>query len=69
MIKSLSRKATIRLINGIKNQAERDIEQFGKTWSSTGGGYVSLAARDSAVHFLNEDLPVIKEILTGSIKE
>ena len=67
MIESLSKRATIRLVVGMKIQAERDLAQYGKPWSS-GGCYVSSKVRDSAAHFLEEDFPVIKEILSGSLR-
>ena len=71
MIERLNKKGTIRLLVAIKNLAESDVKRYGThgAASTRGSAYVSSNSYKSARLYLEEELPVIREVLGDSFKE
>lgn len=63
MIKHLSTKATIKLLAAVRRQAIKDRKRYGKNPE------VSRPCYESAVFYLENEVPVIREILGECFKD
>ena len=69
MIERMNKKGTLFLIKAMRQKAESDIRRYGHKSAVKGGGFIGKEAYESALYFLNEEFPVIKEIISESFKE
>jgi len=71
MIKKLDTRGTIRLLAAIKEQAESDARNYGTkaAKNSRGSSYIGKHCYMSARKYLDEELPVIREVLGESFRE
>ena len=69
MIERMSTKGTIRLLSAMKRLAISDKKRYGRKSTSKGGDYININCYESAVYFLDEQLPVIREVLGESFKD
>ena len=68
-IEKMTTKGTIRLLGEMKRLAISDKKRYGKKATKKGSSYISIKTYESAVFFLDEQLPVIREILGESFKD
>ena len=71
MIEWLNKKGTLFLLRAIRKQAESDVKRYGtkSAKSSRGSSYIGKQTYESALNYLNVELPAIKEVLSESFKE
>ena len=71
MIERLNKKGTLFLLRAIRKQAESDIKRYGtkSAKSARGSSYIGKQTYESALNYLNVELPAIKEVLSESFKE
>ena len=70
MIERLDKKATIRLLVAIAYQAKRDKRRFEKKRGKlNGGNYISSKSYESACHYIEEEIPVVQEILSEALRK
>lgn len=71
MIERLNKKGTLFLLRAIRKQAESDVKRYGtkSAKSSRGSYYIGKQTYESALNYLNVELPAIKEVLSESFKE
>lgn len=71
MIERLNKKGTLFLLRAIRKQAESDVKRYGtkSAKSLRGSSYIGKQTYESALNYLNEELPAIKEVLSESFKE
>ena len=70
MIKRLTKIGTIRLLAAIRYQAEVDVRKYEKqSKKNNHGDYVSGSCLKSAEYYLKVELPVIREVISGSFKD
>lgn len=71
MIERLDKKATIKLLAAMKFQAESDIRLYSKKAAKRrkGSRYIEKCIYESAVYYLNVELPDIKEVISESFRE
>lgn len=71
MIERLNKKGTLFLLRAIRKQAESDVKRYGtkSAKSSRGSSYIGKQIYESALNYLNVELPAIKEVLSESFKE
>jgi len=69
MIERMTTKGTIRLLDEMKKQAVSDKKRYDRQTARKGRTYINKNMYDSAVYFLDEQLPVIREILGQSFKD
>ena len=71
MIERLDKKATIKLLAAMKFQAESDIRLYSKKVAKRrkGSRYIGKRIYESAVYYLNVELPDIKEVISESFRE
>ena len=71
MIERLNKKGTLFLLRAIRKQAESDVKRYGtkSAKSSRGSSYIGKKTYESALNYLNVELPAIKEVLSESFKE
>ena len=71
MIERLNKKGTLFLLRAIRKQADSDVKRY-DTKSAKGGrgsSYRGKQTYESALNYLNVELPAIKEVLSESFKE
>ena len=68
MIERMTTSGTIMLLDEMKKLAVSDKKRYDRQMSRNGKIYVNKNMYDSAVYFLDEQLPVIREILGQSFK-
>ena len=69
MIEKMTTSGTIRLLAAIRMQAVRDKKRFGKKVSRSSIDRISNKCYESATYYLDEELPVIREVLGECFKE
>ena len=71
MIERLNKKGTLFLLRAIRKQAESDVKRYGKKAAKSlrGSSYIGKKTYESALNYLNVELPAIKEVLSESFKE
>lgn len=71
MIERMNKKGTLLLLLAMKELAESDVRRYGTKAASTtcGSNYVSKRCYISARNYLDEELPVILEVLGDSFRE
>lgn len=70
MINRMDCKGTLRLLVAMRRQAERDIKCYTANVRNTrGSDYVGKRTYESALNYLNVELPAIKEVISDSFKE
>lgn len=71
MIERLNKKGTLFLLRAIQKQAESDVKRYGTkaAKSLSGSYYIGKKTYESALNYLNVELPAIKEVLSESFKE
>ena len=67
MVERLSTRGTLRLLVAIRRQASKDIKDYGKKCNKR-GDYVSESCYENAVHYIDVELPVIREVISESFK-
>ena len=69
MIERMTTSGTIRLLEEMKKLAVSDKKRYDRQKNRNGKIYVNKNMYDSAVYILDEQLPVIREILGQSFKD
>ncbi len=71
MIERLTKRGTLFLLRAIRQQAESDVKRYGTkaAKSSRSSSYIGKQTYESALNYLNVELPTIKEVLNESFKE
>ena len=69
MIERMTTKGTIRLLAAIRRQAIRDKKIYGRHKKKLKGDYISNKCFESAEHYLDVEVPVIREVLGECFKE
>ena len=67
MIERMTTKGTLMLLVAIKRQAKSDIKRFGKDIKTR--DRITSKCYQSAVNYINVELPAIREVLGDSFKE
>ena len=69
MIEKMTTSGTIRLLAAIRKQAVRDQKVYGKRTKMQKGDYISNKCYESAAHYLDVEVPVIREVLGECFKD
>ncbi len=69
MIEKMTTSGTIRLLSAIRKQAVRDKKFYGKKVSRGSIDRISNNCYESAMYYLDQELPVIREVLGECFKE
>lgn len=71
MIERLNKKGTLFLLRAIRKQAESDVKRYGTKAAKSlrGSYYIGKQTYESALNYLNVELPAIKEVLSESFNE